>query len=178
VRDLQLRADAFKDMTAPRTGPALDAPDLDSAIDALREKGLRVSAARRLVLEALYGAPGPVTADEIADGLAGRLPRSDPASVYRNLETLEEVGLVRHFHLGHGPGLYAAAGLGEREYLVCDSCGSVTTVDPDEMDPVRAQIEERFGFEARFSHFPILGLCSDCARREPGPNDPERRERA
>jgi Fur family transcriptional regulator, ferric uptake regulator len=150
-------------MTAPRTGPALEAPDLASAIDALRANRLRVSAARRLVLEALYGSPGPITADQIADGLAGRLPRSDLASVYRNLETLEEVGLVRHFHLGHGPGLYAPAGAGEREYLVCDSCGSVITVDPQEMDPVRSVIADRFGFEARFSHFPMLGLCAKCA---------------
>jgi Fur family ferric uptake transcriptional regulator len=149
-------------MTAPRTGPSLDAPDLESAVDALRARGLRVSAARRLVLEALYGAPGPI----IADGLAGRLPRSDLASVYRNLETLEQVGLVRHFHLGHGPGLYAASGVGEREYLVCNSCSTVTAVDAEDMEPVRALIEERFGYEARFSHFPILGLCAECARDE------------
>jgi Fur family ferric uptake transcriptional regulator len=149
-------------MTAPRTGPALDAPDLDSAVGALRALGFRVSAARRLVLEALYSAPEPVTADQIADGLAGRLPRSDLASVYRNLETLEEVGLVRHFHLGHGPGLYAPAGTGEPAYLVCSSCSRVTAVDPEEMEPVRALIEERFGYVARFDHFPILGLCEEC----------------
>lgn len=152
-------------MTAPRTGPSLDAPDLESAIGALRDKGLRVSAARRLALEALYRAPGPVTAEQIADGLAGRLPRSDIASVYRNLETLEEVGLVRHFHLGHGAGLYAPAGAEEREYLVCESCRAVTAVDSEEMAPVRSLIAERFGFDARFSHFPILGLCADCAAR-------------
>jgi Fur family ferric uptake transcriptional regulator len=150
-------------MTAPRTGPSLDAPDLASAVDALRARGQRVSAARRLVLEALYGAPGPITADQIADGLAGRLPRSDLASVYRNLETLEQVGLVRHFHLGHGPGLYAPAGTGEREYLVCNACGSVKAVDPKQMNPVRTMIQKRFGYEARFSHFPILGLCANCA---------------
>jgi Fur family transcriptional regulator, ferric uptake regulator len=149
-------------MTAPGTGPRLDAPDLDSAVDALRASGLRVSAARRLVLEALYAAEVPVTAEEVAGGLAGRLPRSDLASVYRNLETLEEVGLVRHFHLGHGPGLYAPAGTGEREYLVCARCGAVKAVEPDEMEPVRSQIRKRFGYEARFSHFPILGVCRDC----------------
>jgi Fur family ferric uptake transcriptional regulator len=150
-------------MTAPGTGPRLDAPDLDSAVDALRASGLRVSAARRLVLEALYGAEGPVTAEQVAGGLSGRLPRSDLASVYRNLETLEDLGLVRHFHLGHGPGLYAPAGTGEREYLVCDSCGSVKAVEPKQMNPVRTLIQKRFGYEARFSHFPILGLCADCA---------------
>jgi len=46
---------------------------------------------------------------------------------YRNLETLEEVGLVRHVHLGHGPGLYALAAP-EHEYLVCESCHAVRTV--------------------------------------------------
>ena len=50
-----------------------------------------------------------MTADAIAAGLDGRLPSSDLASVYRNLDTLEEIGLVRHFHVGHGPGLYALA---------------------------------------------------------------------
>jgi Fur family ferric uptake transcriptional regulator len=151
-------------MTAPGTGPRLDAPDIESAIDALRASGLRVSAARRLVLEALYGADGPVTAEQVASGLAGRLPRSDLASVYRNLETLEEVGLVRHVHLGHGAGVYAPTGTGDREYLVCDSCGSVEAVEPDRMNPVRSLIQKRFGYEASFSHFPILGLCADCSR--------------
>jgi Fur family transcriptional regulator, ferric uptake regulator len=153
-------------VTLPHTGPPIAAADVDAAVDALRAHGLRVSAARRLVLEALYAAAAPISAEQIADGLAGRLPRSDLASVYRNLETLEEVGLVRHRHLGHGPGLYSHAGLDEREYLVCDSCRAVMTVDRREMDPVRNLIQKRFGYQARFSHFPILGLCADCAREE------------
>lgn len=153
-------------MTAPHTGPSLEAPDVESAIEALRAKGMRISSARRLVLEALYAADAPISAEQIADGLAGRLPRSDLASVYRNLETLEQVGLVRHSHFGHGPGLYMPTGVSEREYLVCNSCNAVTAVEPSEMDDLRTLIQERFGYEARFSHFPILGLCADCAREE------------
>jgi Fur family transcriptional regulator, ferric uptake regulator len=145
------------------SAPPLEAHDIDAAIDALRSRGLRVSAARRLVLEALFAADGPIAAEAIADGLAGRLPRSDLASVYRNLETLGSVGLVRHFHLGHGPGLYALATATEQEYLVCDSCNRIRTVDPDELDDIRSQIKRDFGYEARFSHFPIVGLCSECA---------------
>jgi Fur family ferric uptake transcriptional regulator len=153
-------------MTAPHTGPSLDAPDVETAIEALRAKGMRISSARRLVLEALYAADAPISAEQIADGLAGRLPRSDLASVYRNLETLEQVGLVRHSHFGHGPGLYMPAGASEREYLVCNSFNTVTAVEPSEMDDLRELIHERFGYDARFSHFPILGLCADCAREE------------
>ena len=148
-------------MTTTHRSPALAATSVEEAVAALRERGLRVSAARRLVLESLYGAEGPLSAERVAEGLEGRLPRSDLASVYRNLETLEEVGLVRHVHLGHGPGLYALAAP-EHEYLVCESCHAVRTVAKEELDEIRAQVLDRFGFEARFTHFPLVGLCPDC----------------
>jgi Fur family transcriptional regulator, ferric uptake regulator len=153
-------------VTVPHASPPLAAPDMDTAVEALRSRGLRVSAARRLVLEALFAAGRPIPAEQIADGLAGRLPRSDLASTYRNLETLEAVGLVRHFHVGHGPGLYGLTRAAEREYLVCDSCRSVRAVEPKQMEHVRSLIKHEFGYEASFSHFPIIGLCADCAREE------------
>ena len=142
--------------------PALDAPDLDAALAALRANGLRVSAARRLLLESLYQADDPLTAERLASGLDGRVPRSDVASVYRNLETLEQVGLVKHFHLGHGPGLYMRAGTAVREYLICDSCGTVRALPPAKLDRVRETVREDTGWESRFTHFPISGLCPDC----------------
>jgi Fur family ferric uptake transcriptional regulator len=138
------------------------AETLDGAIAALRAGGLRVSAARRLVLEALFAADGPVTVDELADGLGGRVPRSDLASTYRNLETLEALGLVRHMHLGHGPGRYVLAGREDRGYLACEACSAVVAARADALGPVRALVRDTFGFEARFGHFPIVGLCPAC----------------
>jgi Fur family ferric uptake transcriptional regulator len=150
-------------MTHARLTPALRVTSVESAVDALRERGLRVSAARRLVLEALVAAGAPVTAEQIAAGLDGRLPRSDLASVYRNLEVFEDLGLVRHVHLGHGPGLYALAGQGEREYLVCERCGRVVALEPAKLDAAREAVRAATGFEAHFSHFPIVGRCFACA---------------
>jgi Fur family ferric uptake transcriptional regulator len=147
-------------MTVSHAGAALPAHDFDGAIATMRSSGLRVSAARRLVLEALFRADGPVTAEEIADGLDGRVPVSDLGSTYRNLETLEEIGLVRHVHLGHGPGRYAPAA---REYLVCEECGTVMSVPPGALDGVRDAVRGAFAFEASFSHFPIVGRCGSCA---------------
>lgn len=149
-------------VTVPHTGPPIEAEDLDDAVGALRSRGLRVSSARRLVLAALFAAREPLSAEQIAGGLEGRVPRSDLASVYRNLETLEELGLVRHFHLGHGAGLYALAGAGEREYVVCDSCRAIQAVEPGELDEVRDLVGQRFSLAPSFTHFPIVGLCHDC----------------
>jgi Fur family transcriptional regulator, ferric uptake regulator len=154
-------------MTVPHRTPALAAQSVQSAVDLLRTRGLRVSSARRLVIEALFAAERPITAEEIAAGLEGWLPSSDLASVYRNLDTLEELGLVRHFHAGHGPGLYALASAGEREFVSCDRCGAVEAVPPRRLDGVRAMIERETGYRARFSHFPIVGTCAACCNATP-----------
>lgn len=129
----------------------------------LREHGHRVSTACRVVLDALFEADGPLSAHDIADGLEGRTVSIELTSVYRNLERLEELGIVKHVHLGHGPGRYMLVGSGEKEFLACERCGRVTSLDPAELDPVRRQIRRRFGYEARFGHFPIVGLCASCA---------------
>ncbi len=140
------------------------ASSLADAINILRENGLRVSKPRRLLLGALFETDRPTSAEQLAQRL-----ELDAASVHRNLETLERNGLVRHVHLGHSPGLYAASRDGEREYICCERCGAATALAPKELDPVRSRIRKRFGYEARFSHFPIVGLCADCAARETSP---------
>jgi Fur family ferric uptake transcriptional regulator len=117
-----------------------------------------------VVLEALYATDQPLSAEQIAEGF-GKLPASDLASVYRNLETLERLGLVQHVHLGHGAGLYVRAGR-EREYLVCERCGAHRAVPPEQLDGVRGAVAAATGFRARFSHFPIVGLCGDCSAAE------------
>jgi Fur family ferric uptake transcriptional regulator len=139
------------------------AGNVHAAAGALRARGLRISTARRLVLEALYQAEGPVPAEQIAAGLDRRLPASDLASVYRNLEVLQRLGMVRHVHAGHGPGRYVVAA-DEREYLVCEGCERLEAVPSTRLDGVREIVRETLGYEARFTHFPLAGLCSSCAR--------------
>lgn len=140
-------------MTLAHHTTPLHAPDLDAALETLRENGLRVSASRRQVLEALYADRRPRTAEQLAVG-------GDLASVYRNLDTLEELGLVRHVHLGHGPGLYS---LDEYEFVTCERCGAYEAIESARLDEARAAIERAVGYQARFTHFPIVGLCQDCA---------------
>ena len=145
---------------APRVQPLAFA-DLTEAVAALRASGLRLTTPRRLVLEALFAADAPVSAEGIATVTGVEI-----TSVYRNLEALEAHGIVQHVHLGHGPGLHALVGSGEHEYLSCERCGAVTALPPGDLDPVRSLIRERFGFEARFTHFAIAGLCAGCAKDE------------
>jgi Fur family transcriptional regulator, ferric uptake regulator len=149
--------------TAPQVA-ALAFENIDDAVDALRARGLRLSIARRMVLELLFRELDPVSAEHVAQTLG-----IDVASVYRNLEMLERHGLVHHVHLGHGPGLYVLVGRGEHEYLYCDRCATVTPLEPEQLDPIREQLRTSFGYEVRFTHFPLVGLCRDCAGEDPPP---------
>src|SRR4051812_9869707 len=149
-------------MTTFRSTDTVAAESVTAAIAAVRSHGLRVSTSRRMVLEALFAAEAPASAERIATGLGGQLPPLDLASVYRNLDTLEQLGVVRHFHAGHGPGRYVLSGGREREYLACEACGELVEVEPGELDSARAEVRARFGYEVRFTHFPMVGRCRGC----------------
>jgi Fur family ferric uptake transcriptional regulator len=149
-------------MTLAHAVQRLPFDDLAGAVRALRERGLRLSTSRRLILQALFAAEAPVSAEALARTLEVEL-----TSVYRNLETLERHGLVQHVHLGHGAGLYGLVGSGEREYLHCERCGSVQVVEPRQLEPVRLLIQDLFGYQTRFTHFALVGLCPECSSSPP-----------
>ena len=165
-------------MTAATQDHQHVARDLDDALAVVRAHGRRLTGARRLVVHALFAADRPVSAEEIAAGLDGSLPTSDLASVYRNLDTLERLGLVRHVHFGHGAGLYELSRAQRREYAVCERCQAVTSVPAHELDSLRQGLDQVLGVEPHFSHFPIVGLCRACRRAGTGDQLQEGRQHA
>ena len=58
---------------------------------------------------------------------------------------------------------------GACEYLHCERCGRVDAIEPAELDEIRLAIRRRFSYEARFTHFPIVGLCAGCRATPAGP---------
>jgi Fur family ferric uptake transcriptional regulator len=135
--------------------PLAPTASLATVLNTMRAHGLRVSGARRQVLDALMTAEAPLTAEEIAAG-------GDLASTYRNLETLESIGIVRHVHLGHGPGRYELTGR-SAGWATCEACGRSTPLPSPALQAIRLAVLEAAGFEAAFTHFPIVGRCAGCS---------------
>ena len=84
----------------------------------LHEKGLRLTPQRELVLSAVRSL-GHATPEEVAEKVRQTHPGINLSTVYRNLETLENVGLVQHAHLGHGGVRYHAAPEDIHAHLNC-----------------------------------------------------------
>ncbi|MEP6851560.1 MAG: transcriptional repressor [bacterium] len=124
--------------------------------DALRARGLRVTAQREQVLAAV-GALGHATPEQVAT----ELPAVDLTTVYRTLQLLEDVGLLAHTHLGHGAPTYRPAE-DRHIHLVCHRCGAVADADPRVLAPLARRLAGEQGFQVDVAHFTVFGRCARC----------------
>jgi Fur family ferric uptake transcriptional regulator len=124
----------------------------------LRARGLRVTAQRDQVLAAVrrlrHATPEQISAE---------VPGVDVTTVYRNLEVLEEIGLVRHAHFGHGAPSFRPSE-DDHVHVVCHACGRVDDAPADLVDDVQRRLDAR-GFMVDRAHFTVFGRCRECAGR-------------
>lgn len=151
--------------------PAEDAGQAGQAGDwrsRLRQQGYRLTPQRELILEAVerlqHGTP-----DEIYAEVSARSTAVNRSTVYRTLEVLEELGLVRHLHLGDRAPTYHSVHAGPAHFhLSCRNCGQVISVEEERATELARTLREEFGFEADVAHLTIFG-----AHTGPCPLDPE-----
>ncbi|MDQ6848758.1 MAG: transcriptional repressor [Actinomycetota bacterium] len=103
---------------------------------------------------------GHATPEQINDAVSG----VDLTTVYRTLELLEELGIVRHAHLGHGAPAYRPAE-DDHIHVVCHVCGSVVDVEADLINPLEDRLLAEQGFVLDRSHFTVFGRCRNCAEQ-------------
>lgn len=131
----------------------------------LRARGFRLTPQRQLVLDTV-DALGHATPEEIGNRVRQSSPGVNITTVYRSLELLEQLGLVRHTHLGHGAPTYHASG-DDHLHTVCHSCGRVSSLPPAVMGEVVERLAAEQGFAVDVGHVAISGLCRDCQERSP-----------
>ena len=123
--------------------------------------GGRRTASRQAIVEAVVGAEGHVTAEQIADQVQSRFPSVNLSTVYRTLESLEDLGVVDHVHLGHGRAVYHLADQ-SHQHLFCEHCERVEEVPVAKLRPLFGMLERQYGFELDRRHFAIVGRCRSC----------------
>ena len=145
--------------------PPVSASGLDQV---LRERGLRATPQRRLVLQAVSEL-GHATPEQVCEYVQGQTASLNLSTVYRALELLEELGVVSHTHLQHGSPTYQVADHVDHLHLVCRGCGSVTEAELELARPLAATVLAVRGFSTDLSHLSLHGLCGNCRSR---PADP------
>lgn len=133
--------------------------------EVLRQFGYRITPQRQLVLDAINKL-GHATPEELCAQVQLTAPGVNLSTIYRTIEVLEEVGLVTHTHIGHGAPTYHSVEDDAHIHLVCDTCGSVESVDADEAESFVQSLREKVGFETDISHVSVRGQCAKCLDRQ------------
>ncbi len=136
---------------------------LRAAEQVCREKGLRFTGTRRLVLELVWASHKPIGAYEILDKLNRQGRKAAPPTVYRALEFLIEAELVHRLDsLNAFIGCPDPGSSHAGQFLICRQCRSVAELDDDEISGLVGRKAAGHGFTAVRQMVEIEGLCPHC----------------
>ena len=138
----------------------------DDLATRLREQGLRLTPQRQLILRAVEELRH-ATPDEVLAHVRSQVSSVNASTVYRTLEVLEELGLVRHTHLSDRAPTYHSAREPEHFHLVCRNCQRVRSVEPDVATALVATLRTEHGFAVDLGHLAIFGNCVNCESESP-----------
>jgi len=128
----------------------------------LRDSGYRLTPQRELILAAV-DTLGHATPDEVLAEVRNHSSAVNTSTVYRTLEVLEELGLVRHAHLSDRAPTYHTVSDHEHFHIVCRNCQKVVSVDPHVLDSLTAGLREKHAFVVDVGHLTVFGHCEDCS---------------
>jgi Fur family ferric uptake transcriptional regulator len=129
----------------------------------LRNAGLRSTPARRAIIEILAGS-GPLREEEIASRMGTDTP--DTATLYRCLDVLVEVGLVKRHHFGERA-MYFSLHLPDEEscehaHFVCESCGHAECLTDTVIEKNDINTGDRLVHDVELV---INGICNKCRKK-------------
>lgn len=127
----------------------------------LREQGLRLTPQRELILAAVEQL-GHATPDELLAHVRTQVRSVNASTVYRTLEVLEELGLVRHTHLSDRAPTYHSTREHEHVHVVCRRCHAVRSYDTGVVQSLVETLAED-GFTVDVGHLAVFGLCAECS---------------
>lgn len=146
----------------PAVPPRDDPRVWESVRERLRDRGLRWTPQRRTLVEVLAETEGHVTGAELVERCRRHDPATTPSTVYRTLDVLEELGVVRHGHGPDGREEYHVLPESVHGHLHCKTCGARWEIGADEAAAVVAALDVERGFEVDLSHVTIVGRCRAC----------------
>jgi Fur family ferric uptake transcriptional regulator len=138
---------------------------VDSIKGSLREKGVRLTRQRELLLELIDKSGEHLDAESLFQLAHERDPRLNRVTVYRTLKLLKQGGLVDELDLMHYGGdqhYYETRMKQEHAHVICLRCGKVEEFFGEPLQKLRRQIESHFGFQILLARTEVGGYCSHC----------------
>jgi len=125
-----------------------------------------VTAQRRLVLSVIQGAERHLDANEVYRRASEKHTGISLATVYRNLRSFKEQGLIDERHFGHTRCcFYEMKRSGEHHHLVCHGCGRVIEFESPLIRKLVAEVQRNNGFHVTSVELCLEGYCRECEKK-------------
>lgn len=137
----------------------------DASQHSLRERGVRLTRQRRILLELIDKSGLHLDAESLYQMAKEQDPKLNRVTVYRTLKMLKEGGLVDELDLAHFEGekhYYETRLKQEHAHVICLRCGRVEEFFGEPLQVLREQVKSQFGFEIAFARTEVGGYCSHC----------------
>ncbi len=138
---------------------------LDSIKGSLKERGVRLTRQRQILLELIDRTGDHLDAERLYELAKEHDPRINRVTVYRTIKMLKESGLVDELDLMHFGGdqhYYETRLKQEHAHVVCLGCGKVEEFFGEPLQRLRKQIESHFGFQILVARTEVGGYCQHC----------------
>ena len=116
---------------------------------------------RSLVLDVVNRLKSHATADEVYAEVAATHPNISKATVYRNLNLLSEMGMIRKLEIPGGADRFDHI-CKEHCHVKCEKCGRVFDIEIPYIDGLENRVENRNGFEITGYDILFRAICPDC----------------
>ena len=138
---------------------------LDSVRGSLKQKGVRLTRQRQILLELIDKSGQHLDAENLFQMAKEKDPKLNRVTVYRTLKLLKAGGLVDELDLMHYGGdqhYYETRPKQEHAHVICLRCGKVEEFFGEPLQRLRRQIEAHFGFQILLARTEVGGYCSHC----------------
>jgi Fe2+ or Zn2+ uptake regulation protein len=134
----------------------------NKSIDTLRDRGLRLTRPRRIILDVVRATDAHPTAAFVYRRVRRRLPRVSLATVYRNLRMLAAEGFLAE--RADEAGMRFDGNTGRHDHFTCLTCGRIYDVPARVERTARRRVPTRAGFEVLDHRTEYFGRCAACRR--------------
>lgn len=124
--------------------------------------GHRKTVQRQMILHVLEEAEEHLTVEQLAGRIQSIYPSVSLSTIYRNVELLIDMGLLRTNHLPGEGTTYELADGKPHVHLVCQRCHCVTHLDVRQLETLQAVLQVTAQFHIVSLALTITGYCTTC----------------
>ena len=132
----------------------------------LKERNLRPTKERFLLLEEIMRSNGHFDADQLFASLSARGLKASRATVYNTLDLLVECGIISRYRFGENHSRYEKAlGRPRHDHLICLRCGDIIEFVNEKLEKIQKEVCQENNFRLQNSTLQIFGICSTCQKK-------------